>query len=167
MTASQIYEPRVESRSTRHRIRGIDYHVREWGDPAQPLVVMLHGWGDCSASFQFTVDAMSSNWHVIAPDWRGFGLSHFRTDTYWFPDYVADLHALLSIYTPDAQANLLGHSMGANAAGLYAGVFPERVRAFINVEGFGLADSDPAAAPDNYRRWIERQVAARSNPAPH
>jgi pimeloyl-ACP methyl ester carboxylesterase len=159
MTASQIYEPRVESRSARHRIRGIDYHVREWGDPAQPLVVLLHGWGDCSASFQFTVDAMSSNWFVIAPDWRGFGLSHFRTDTYWFPDYVADLHALLSIYTPDAPANLLGHSMGANAAGLYAGVFPERVRTFVNVEGFGLANSDPAAAPQNYRRWIERAAA--------
>ena len=52
--------------------------------------------------------------------------------------------------------------MGANAAGIYAGVFPERVRAFVNVEGFGLADSDPANAPDNFRRWI---VQSRTMPA--
>ena len=35
------------------------------------------------------------------------------------------------------------------------GVFPERVRTFVNVEGFGLADSDPADAPKTYRRWIQ------------
>jgi pimeloyl-ACP methyl ester carboxylesterase len=47
--------------------------------------------------------------------------------------------------------------MGANAAGLYAGAFPERVRRFINAEGFGMADSDPSGAPANYRRWIEKR----------
>jgi len=57
---------------------------------------------------------------------------------------------------------LLGHSMGANVAGLYAGIFPERVAAFVNVEGFGLADSDPANAPANFRRWIE---SSRDMPA--
>ena len=46
--------------------------------------------------------------------------------------------------------------MGANVGGLYAGVMPERVRAFVNIEGFGLRDSDPSNAPDNYRRWIVR-----------
>jgi pimeloyl-ACP methyl ester carboxylesterase len=92
----------------------------------------------------------------VAPDWRGFGLSACRTYGYWFPDYVADLDVLLSRYrSDDDPVCLLGHSMGANAAGLYAGIFPERVRAFINVEGFGLADSDPDNAPANYRRWIE------------
>jgi pimeloyl-ACP methyl ester carboxylesterase len=45
--------------------------------------------------------------------------------------------------------------MGANVGGLYAGVMPERVAAFVNVEGFGLPDADAAAAPANYRRWIE------------
>ena len=168
MTASQIYVPRVESTSARHDIRGVSYHVREWGDRRRPLLVMLHGWGDCSASFQFTVDEMTDQWFVIAPDWRGFGLSRCRAASYWFPDYVADLHALLSLYTAGAPARLLGHSMGANVAGLYAGIFPERVAAFVNVEGFGLADSDPAGAPDNYRRWIERAAAGpvyRSYPA--
>lgn len=162
MTTSQIYSPRVEPTSVWHDIRGVRYHANEWGDRDQPLLVLLHGWGDCGASFQFMVDALQNDWFVVAPDFRGFGLSDLRCESYWFPDYFADLDALLSIYQPDEAVNLLGHSMGANAAGIYAGVFPERVRTFVNVEGFGLADSDPANAPDNFRRWI---VQSRTMPA--
>lgn len=139
-----------------HAIRGVDYHFNEWGDDRSPTLFMLHGWGDCGASFQFTVDALAGDWRVIAPDWRGFGQSHLRAESYWFPDYVADLDALLEIYQPNEPVSLLGHSMGANVAGLYAGIMPERVAAFVNVEGFGLAESDPDNAPDNYRRWIEQ-----------
>lgn len=153
---SQIYERQVTPSSAWHEIRGVEYHVHEWGSRSDPLLVLLHGWGDCSASFQFLVDSLANDWFVIAPDWRGFGLSHLRCHSYWFPDYIADLDALLSIYQQDAPVNLLGHSMGANVAGLYAGIFPERVRTFVNVEGFGLADGDPADAPGTYRRWIEQ-----------
>ena len=46
--------------------------------------------------------------------------------------------------------------MGANVGGLFAGSLPERVQAFVNVEGFGLPDTDPSEAPARYRRWIER-----------
>jgi len=137
-------------------VRGIDYHVSEWGDSSNKLLVMLHGWGDAGSTFQFVVDQLKDDWHVIAPDWRGFGASIGRAESYWFPDYLADLDALLAIYTPDQPATLLGHSMGGNVAGLYAGVFPDRVAKFINVEGFGLADRDPEDAPGNYRRWIEK-----------
>ncbi len=49
--------------------------------------------------------------------------------------------------------------MGANVAGLYAGIMPERVAAFVNIEGFGLTESDPDNAPAHYRRWIERSQA--------
>ena len=155
MTTSQIYRARVEPTSAWHDVRGIRYHVYEWGEQDAPLLVLLHGWGDCGASFQFLVDELPAGRFVVAPDWRGFGRTQLRRDSYWFPDYVADLDALLRIYEPDAPVDLLGHSMGANAAGIYAGTFPERVRHFINVEGFGLADSDPDRAPANYRRWIE------------
>jgi len=44
--------------------------------------------------------------------------------------------------------------MGANVASLYAGTMPERVCAFVNVEGFGLPDSAPAEAPQRYRDWL-------------
>ena len=162
MTTSQIYQPKRKPVSAWHEIRGVRYHVYEWGERDHPLLVLLHGWGDCGASFQFLVDELPADRYVVAPDWRGFGRSHHRCESYWFPDYVADLDALLTRYRPEDPVDLLGHSMGANVAGLYAGIFPERVGRFVNVEGFGLADSDPAGAPDNYRRWIE---TARSMPA--
>ena len=133
----------------------MDYSVNEWGNREAPLLYLLHGWGDAGGTFQFLVDELERDWFVVAPDWRGFGNSRFRAESYWFPDYVADLDALLEIYSPDTPARLVGHSMGANVAGLYAGVMPERVSAFVNVEGFGLADSKPENAPANYRRWIE------------
>ena len=113
----KAFQPRVRSRISRHDIRGVCYHVREWGEGNHPLLVLLHGWGDCSASFQFMVDHLEMDWHVVAPDWRGFGMTEQRVWSYWFPDYLADLDLLLSIYSPDEPVNLLGHSMGANSRG--------------------------------------------------
>src|SRR6476660_2232553 len=57
------------SRSTFIPVRGLRYHVREWGDASAPKLFLLHGWMDVSASFQFTVDELQRHWFVIAPDW--------------------------------------------------------------------------------------------------
>ena len=151
-----VYQPRVAPSSLHYDVRGIDYHVSEWGNGDDPLLVMLHGWGDTGSSFQFVVDEFLKDWHVIAPDWRGFGDSGHGSPAYWFPDYLADLDVLLQQVSADSPVHLIGHSMGANVAGLYAGIMPERVSSFINIEGFGLAESDADDAPDNYRRWIEQ-----------
>jgi len=151
-----MYRARIPARGNSHRVRGVDYYINEWGDPADPLIVFLHGWGDSGATFQFVVDALASRWHVVAPDWRGFGRTRHRASCYWFPDYLADLHDLLSKYSPSEPVRLVGHSMGGNVAGLYAGAMPERVRAFVNVEGFGLHDTGPDEAPARYREWLQR-----------
>ena len=137
-------------------IRGLQYHVRHWGDAAAPKIVMLHGWMDVSASFQFVVDSLKLEWHVIAPDWRGFGLTATPpTDCYWFPDYLGDLDALLQHYAPDQPVTLLGHSMGGNVAGIYAGVRPERIKKLINLEGFGMPSTHPKQAPKRYLKWLD------------
>ncbi|MCM5679447.1 alpha/beta hydrolase [Schlegelella sp. S2-27] len=142
-------------------VRGLRYHVHRWGHPSvatpeRPTLVMLHGWMDVGASFQFVVDAFAAERYVIAPDWRGFGLTETpNTDTYWFPDYLADLDALLDQLVPGQPIDLLGHSMGGNVAMLYAGVRPERVRRLVNLEGFGLPDSRPSQAPKRYGQWLD------------
>jgi len=156
MKSSEIYQPRIPRRSVRHPVRGVDYQVSEWGDKGLPLLVLLHGFNDTGSSFQFFVDALEHDWFVIAPDWRGFGESRCRAESYWFPDYIADLDVLLDLYSPQDPVRLVGHSMGANIGGLYAGVMPERVAAYINVEGFGLPESNPDNAPAHYRRWLEK-----------
>ncbi|HXF47413.1 MAG TPA: alpha/beta hydrolase [Burkholderiaceae bacterium] len=144
------------SRSRFLEVRGLRYHLREWGPPEAPLVVMLHGWMDVSASFQFVVDALTHDWHVVAPDWRGYGLTdRAKADCYWFPDYLADLEFVLDAVSPGEPVALVGHSMGGNVAMIYAGVRPQRVRALVNLEGFGLRDSPPELAPERYARWID------------
>ena len=148
--------PRMKaSRSEYISVRGLRYHIRHWGDADAPLLVMLHGWMDVAASFQFVVDCLQRDWHVIAPDWRGFGLSQSSGDTYWFADYIGDLDAILDAYTPDQAVNLLGHSMGANIACLYAGIRPERVKKLINLEGFGMPPTRPDQAPRRYAKWLD------------
>jgi len=138
-------------------IRGLDYHVREWGPDGAPRLWMLHGWMDVSASFQFVVDELALEWHILAPDWRGFGLSgRAPVDCYWFPDYLGDLDLLLDALAPAPAAELVvGHSMGGNVAMLYAGVRPARVRGLVNLEGFGLQDVPAARAPERYARWLD------------
>jgi pimeloyl-ACP methyl ester carboxylesterase len=138
-------------------IRGARYHIRLWGEPAAPALFLLHGWMDVSASFQFLVDALRRDWRVIAPDWRGFGLSEWnRGDSYWFPDYIGDLEAILLHYQSDAPVNLLGHSLGGNIAALYAGIRPGRIARLINVEGFGLPRSAADDAPARYAKWLDQ-----------
>ena len=97
MTAERVhaYRPVKASASRFVDVRGLSYHVRTWGDASARKLFLLHGWMDVSASFQFMVDALVGDWHVLAPDWRGFGLSETPQDGYWFLDYVADLDALV------------------------------------------------------------------------
>ncbi|HMM55387.1 MAG TPA: alpha/beta hydrolase [Candidatus Desulfobacillus sp.] len=137
-------------------LRGLKYHVRIWGAEGAPKLFLLHGWMDCSASFQFLVDALTREWRVIAPDWRGFGQSEWRHEPYWFPDYLADLDCLLEHYSPAEPVRLVGHSMGGNVAGLFAGVRPARVAKLAILEGFGLHPSDPAEAPGRYAKWLDQ-----------
>lgn len=136
-------------------IRGLRYHLHEWGRPGAPLIVMLHGWMDVGASFQFVVDALKRDWHVLAPDWRGYGRTQWAGDSYWFPDYLADLEFILDAVGADERPLLAGHSMGGNVAMLYAGIRPDRIRAVVNLEGFGLRDTAAADAPQRYARWID------------
>lgn len=144
------------SRSEFIPVRGLQYHIRHWGNEDAPKLFMVHGWMDVGASFQFVVDCLQRDWHVIAPDLRGFGLTkNPGVDCYWFADYLGDLDAILQHYSPDEPVNLLGHSMGGNVVCLYAGVRPVRVRRLINLEGFGLPATSPEQAPKRYAKWLD------------
>jgi len=139
-------------------VRNLRYHVRVWGKASagRPPLVLLHGWMDVAASWQFVVDALADERHVIAPDWRGFGLTEGGDiDNYWMPDYLADLDWLLDHYAGDTPIDLVGHSMGGNIAMQYAGVRPQRVRRLVNLEGFGMPPLRPDEAPQRYGKWID------------
>jgi len=159
------YVVRREARSRFLPVRGLRYHLLEWGDaslatPERPTLVMVHGWMDVGASFQFVVDELPSDRHVIALDWRGFGLTEsVAADCYWFPDYMGDLESVLDQLIPDQPIDLLGHSMGGNVAMVYAGVRPERIRRLVNLEGFGMPETRPHQAPKRYAAWLDELKA--------
>ncbi len=148
------YQPRRAARHATIRLRGLDHHLTHWGRGSAPPLVLLHGWLDTSDTFQFVVDAFAHEHPIVAPDWRGFGRSAWQGGPYWFPDYLADLDALLEVVSPDVPATLVGHSMGGNIACLYAGIRPERVARIVNLEGFGMTRTRPEQAPERYKRWL-------------
>lgn len=144
-----------ESRSEFIDIRGLALHCRVWGPAGAPRLFLLHGNQDVSASWQFTVDAFEHDWQVIAPDWRGNGLSAWTgADTYLFADYLGDLDALLDHWSPEEPARIVGHSMGAHLGALYAGVRADRVSRFVNVDGFGPPGGRQDPAPRRLFKWL-------------
>ncbi|MDO8457663.1 MAG: alpha/beta hydrolase [Burkholderiaceae bacterium] len=157
-----MYQVQRAPRSEFVPIRNLSYHVLVWGEATStlPPLVLMHGWMDVAASYQFMVDALSAAFmagrRVIAADWRGYGLTTGpATDNYWFPDYLADLDFLLDHYSPDQPVDLVGHSMGGNVVTMYAGARPERVRRLINLEGFGMPENRAAQAPGRYAKWMD------------
>ena len=146
------------SRSETLLVGGLALHVRRWGDPAAPTLVLLHGWLDTSATFQFLVDALSREWNLIAPDWRGFGQSAWTFAPYWFSDYLADLDAILDHYVaPGVAVGIVAHSMGGNVASIYAAARPERVAALVNMEGLSPVPSYLRPVPDRVRQFLEQK----------
>lgn len=166
MMSTDAYTVRRASRSRFIDVRGLRHHVLEWGDasmatPHRPPLLMQHGWMDVAASFQFVVDALRADRHVLAFDWRGFGLTDASAaGTYWTPDYLGDLDAALDALFCDAAADtpidLLGHSMGANVVMLYAGLRPGRIRRLVNLEGFGMPATQPSQAPKRIVQWLDQ-----------
>lgn len=160
--SSTPYRARRASQSRFVDVRGLRYHVNLWGEPAQatrerPLLVLMHGWMDVGASFQFVVDALRDGRAIAAADWRGFGRTQAPplTDSYWFADYLGDLDGLLDALSPDAPVDLAGHSMGGNVVMTYAAARPARVRRLVNMEGFGLPEAKAEQAPERLRQWLD------------
>jgi pimeloyl-ACP methyl ester carboxylesterase len=158
----------VQQHSTSHfvSLRGHRYHVREWGNPQSdlPPLVLAHGWMDVAASWQFMVDALTPSFlqhrRILAADWRGYGLTEGpATDSYWLPDYLGDLDALLHKLCPSQSIDLVGHSMGGNVVMMYAGARSDRIRRLVNLEGFGMASTRPSQAPGRLGQWLDELQA--------
>jgi pimeloyl-ACP methyl ester carboxylesterase len=140
------------------RLRGLDMRLTRWdataAGAAEAPILLLHGFMDTGQTFQFLVDALPQL-GFIALDWRGFGGSSWPGDGYWFPDYLADLDALMERLSPGHPLRIIGHSMGGNVAMLYAGVRPERIVSLVNLEGIGLPRTDVSSTGPRLRQWLD------------
>ncbi|CAH1669369.1 alpha/beta fold hydrolase [Chelatococcus asaccharovorans] len=157
--------PHIPSRCETLEIRGLRYSVRRWGRENARPILMVHGTRDSSITFQFVVDHLEGDWQVIAPDWRGHGHSD-RAQSYWLHDFVGDLAALFELLFPSRAVPLVGHSLGGNVAGIFAGLRPERISHLVSLDGFGpLVDHVPVDPVALLRRHIEaREREGRAYP---
>lgn len=149
-------EPRRASVST----ADAELAVWCWGKDRAPAIVLVHGWADCGTSFASVARLLADDFRILAIDLRGFGESTWPAQGYWFPDYLRDLDALFNSPLVRGPVTLVGHSMGGNVCGLYAGVRPENVARLVLLEGFGLPPSKPGDAPRRYREWLDQEPEA-------
>jgi pimeloyl-ACP methyl ester carboxylesterase len=74
----QISNQKMHKTSTLHRtatIDGLSVFYREDGDPSKPKMVLLHGFPSSSHQYRHLISDLAEHFHVIAPDYPGFGNS--------------------------------------------------------------------------------------------
>lgn len=135
--------PSTAMRESFVEVRGLRLCLCTWGPENGPLVVCLHGIMDHGAAWEDVAQALAAQGHrVVAVDQRGHGRSSHAqgTGSYRLLDFAADLDALLDgrtrppVVLPGERVILVGHSMGAAVAGLFARLRPERVAGLVLVE---------------------------------
>jgi pimeloyl-ACP methyl ester carboxylesterase len=137
-------------------------HYFDWGNPDAPPIVLIHGGRDHARSWGWVAERLCESWHVIAPDLRGHGDSQWSLDGgYTMAGYLYDLAQLVHRRAL-APVALIGHSLGGNIATRYAGIYPDKVRCLVSIEGLGLSPkvlAERAARPvaERLRDWIEAQ----------
>ncbi|MFM2244630.1 MAG: hypothetical protein RL071_704 [Pseudomonadota bacterium] len=150
------------------RLRGRATGLLCWGGgpdglpaPGQPRALLVHGFLDQAATWHAVGARLAAaGLCALAHDHRGHGQSAHAAPGhhYAFPEYVADLDALVSALPP-GPLTLVGHSMGGTVAALWASLRPDRVAALVLVDGLGpptLSDDD---AVDAYQSFLDDQAA--------
>jgi pimeloyl-ACP methyl ester carboxylesterase len=129
-------------------------HVQDWGTPGQALLIFLHGLASTSQMFDLIAPSFSENYHVLAIDQRGHGLSDKPDSGYDFETIATDLDELLATmgYSHE-DIVLVGHSWGAYTVVYYAATRPDHVAKAI------LLDGGIRVHRNQFPTWEEAQKA--------
>lgn len=147
--------------------QGLKLHYLDWGNDGAPLLVMVHGGRDHCRNWDRTAEALRRDWRVIAVDLRGHGDSQWSPDHNYFMLALAQDLADLIEHLGAPQITLIGHSRGGQVVLRYAGIYPERVRKLVAIEGLGrttkLREDAPASTVgERVREFIKaaRRIGA-------
>jgi pimeloyl-ACP methyl ester carboxylesterase len=156
--------------SRHYSSQGLRLHYADWGGDGKPLLLLVHGGRDHCRSWDFFARAFRDDFHVVAPDLRGHGESEWARGTeYSTLEIFTDL-ALLLEQLDRFPVTIVGHSFGGTAAAYYAGVYPERVAAFVGADCLGtmLSRMDTHRPPvhERFRSRVAKLAEIEGKPTP-
>jgi pimeloyl-ACP methyl ester carboxylesterase len=141
----------------------------DWGREGKPVMLLVHGGLDHARSWDWVARALRNDFHVYALDLRGHGNSAWAPGAlYSVAEHVLDLSGLADI-VQGFPVHIMGHSLGAVVSLVYSGIYPDRVKKVVAIEGVGLPpvrrlDQTPPA--ERMRQWIEKVRGAEQR-TPH
>ena len=139
-------------------------HYVDWGNAARPPLLLIHGGRDHCRNWDWVAQALRDDWHILAPDLRGHGDSHWSPDgSYTMAGYLYDLAQLVHQQRL-APVTIIAHSLGGVIALRYAGIYPEAVARLAAIEGLGpsprkLAEHGERGIAERMDQWIREQRA--------
>ena len=118
-------------------LNGQDLFIRLWGDPANPPLIMLHGFPENADGFRELAPLLAGDFYCIVPNQRGYGRSSAPEgiDNYRVSALTADILALIDHFSPDTSVALLGHDWGAAVAYSVAIAAPARIAKLVIMNG--------------------------------
>lgn len=142
-------------------------HYVDWGNPEAPPLLLVHGGRDHCRNWDWVAERLCGEYHIIAPDLRGHGDSQWAVGGgYAMVDYTLDIAQLLD-QLELFPITIIGHSLGGAISLQYTGVYPDRVKKVVAIEGLGPPPHLIREIPAHERmdRWIvEMQALARRHP---
>ncbi|WP_067812564.1 alpha/beta fold hydrolase [Actinomadura kijaniata] len=125
---------------TRHRtvrVNGLDVFYREAGDPSAPTLVLLHGFPTSSVAYRTLMEDLADEFHLVAPDYPGFGLSSAPAAHEWEYtfDRLADVVDALLDELGVTRYAVYVHDYGAPVGFRLALRHPERITGIVTQNG--------------------------------
>ena len=144
-------------------------HYGDWGNEGAPPMLLVHGGRDHCRNWDWVAEAFRDEYHIIAPDLRGHGDSQWSMGgSYTMPEYVYDIAHLVDQKNM-APITILSHSLGGMISLQYAGLYPNKVKSIIAIEGLGasplmMAKSAGKSINEKLIGWADelRKVSGRT-----
>ena len=115
--------------------QSLKLHYVDWGNENAETIIMVHGGKDHCRMWDWMARILAKDYHVIALDLRGHGNSeHVKGSGYHLPDFVYDLTQLVE-QRSKLPVNIIAHSLGGVISMTFAGLFPEKVKNLVVIEG--------------------------------